>query len=252
MKTICICLLTLGCTAGFAAAPKSVLYVRGDVTSPEGLFVTGQAVRACGLAWNGTGEKPVLALDMGAPSVGGYAVFSVLAAKGRPILRLAYANHPDGLGEKGCFARETSARYLGPDFDIPVLPGNINRHEIYSIGRTGLYVAPLIQGQERYVRVQLDTPGEVSLGSLEIVNADVFSTEPRRGSFHCSDDRLTRLWDISVWTCQLASFPNHDAWRLVAGRLLPRKLEQAEADCWRRQPASVDGTLRCARLGYIG
>ena len=244
MKTICVCLLSLSCAVAFAAMPKDVLYSRGGVSSPEGLFAAGRSVKACRLAWDGTGEKPVLALDMGAPSVGGYAVFNVLATKGCPVLRLAYANHPDGLGEKGCFARESSARYLGPDFDIPVLPGNINRHEIYSICRTGLYVAPLIQGQERYVRVQLDTPGEVSLGSLRIVNADVFSAEPRRGSFRCSDDRLTRLWDISVWTCQLASFPNHDAWRIVAGRLLPRKLEQAEVDCWRRQPAATDGTLR--------
>ena len=242
MKKICIKLLSLSCGVAFAAMPKGVLYTSGNVSSPDALVKHG--VTPCFLKWNGSGKKPVLALDMGAPSVGGYAVFNVLAAKGRPVLRLAYANHPDGLGEKGCFSRETSARYLGPNFDIPVLPGNINRHEIYSIGRTGIYVAPLIQGQERYVRVQLDTPGEVSLGSLEIVNADVFSTEPRRGSFRCSDDRLTRLWDISVWTCQLASFPNHDAWRIVAGRLLPRKLEQANADCWRRQPAAVDGTLR--------
>ena len=243
MKAISACLILLA-SAASAAMPKGVLYVRGQVSSPEVLLAANRSDKACRILWDGTGEKPVLALDMGAPSVGGYAVFNVTGTKGRPTLRLAYANHPDGLGEKGCFARETSARYLGPDFDIPVLPGNINRHEIYSIGRTGLYVAPLIQGQERYVRVQLDTPGEVSVGSFEIVNADVFSTEPRRGSFRCSDDRLTRLWDISVWTCQLASFPNHDAWRIVAGRLLPRKLEQAEADCWQRRPAAADGTLR--------
>ena len=171
MKAISACLVLLA-SAASAAMPKGVLYVRGQVSSPEVLMATNRSGKACRILWDGTGEKPVLALDMGAPSVGGYAVFNVTGTKGRPTLRLAYANHPDGLGEKGCFARETSARYLGPDFDIPVLPGNINRHEIYSIGRTGLYVAPLIQGQERYVRVQLDTPGEVSVGSFEIVNAD--------------------------------------------------------------------------------
>ena len=104
MKTICLCLLSFSSAIAFAAMPKGVLYVRGDVRSPEALF-DGSASKACTLAWSGTGEKPVLALDMGAPSVGGYAVFDVRASKGRPVLRLAYANHPDGLGEKGCFAR---------------------------------------------------------------------------------------------------------------------------------------------------
>ena len=199
---------------------------------------------ALSLAWPQGGQQPVQTVDLGARSTGGYAVFSVKSFTGHPVLRIAYANHPDGLGPKGDFWRETSARYLGPDFDIPVLPGNINRHEIYSIGRTGVYVAPLIQGQERYLRVQLDTPGtSVELDSLDIVNAEVFSTEPRRGSFVCSDDRLTRLWDISVWTCQLASFPNHDAWKTVAGRILPRKLEAAEADVWRTSPATADGAF---------
>ena len=120
----------LACAVAQGAMPVSVLYAKGAVTCPEGLFAKGDG-KVCTLAWDGTGEKPVLALDFGAPSVGGYAVFEVAAADGRmPVLRLAYANHPDGLGETGCFTRETSARYLGPDFDIPVLPGNINRHEV--------------------------------------------------------------------------------------------------------------------------
>ena len=226
----------------FAAAPVAVFSEKGAVTNAVGLFAAGDG-KVCSLSWDGAGEKPRLALDFGARSVGGYAVFTVTACSGNPQLRLAYANHPDGLGETGCFTRETRATYLGPNVDIPVLPGNLNRHELYRIGRTGTFVAPLIQGQERYVLVQLDTPGAVSLDALEIENADVFSTEPRRGAFACSDDRLTRLWDISVWTCQLASFPNHDAWKRVAGRILPRWLEQGKADVWRRRPAAADGEI---------
>ena len=111
----------------------------------------------CKVAYPADGKPQVLRIDLGAPSTGGYAVFDVAEAKGRPVMRVAYANHPDGLGEKGCFSRETSARYLGPTFDIPALPGNINRHEIYEIRRTGRFVAPLIQGQERDVRIQLDS-----------------------------------------------------------------------------------------------
>ncbi|MDD6030338.1 MAG: alpha-L-rhamnosidase C-terminal domain-containing protein [Kiritimatiellae bacterium] len=228
-----------------AAAATAVLYAQGPVQNPEGAFAKGDG-KTCTLSWDGTGQQPVLALDFGAKSVGGYAVIHVTARTGDPVLRLAYANHPDGLGERGCFWRETSARYLGPTFDIPVLPGNINRHELYRVCREGQFVAPLIQGQQRYVRVQLDTPGRVAIDAVGIENAEVFSTEPRRGSFACSDDRITRLWDISVWTCQLASFPNHDAWKKVGGWILPRKLEQAAADVWCRKTAPADGMLEIA------
>ncbi len=91
------------------------------------------------LSYPAGGKPQVLRLDFGEASTGGYAVFDVASAKGSPVMRVAYANHPDGLGEKGCFSRETSARYLGPTFDIPALPGNINRHEIYRICRTGRF-----------------------------------------------------------------------------------------------------------------
>ena len=190
------------------------------------------------------GNPEVLRFDLGEKSVGGYAVFDVTAVKGFPVLRVSYANHPDGLGEKGCFSREKSARYLGDKVDIPALPGNINRHEIYRICRTGRYVAPLIQGQERYVRLQLDTSGtEVEISSFRIENANVFRSGKPEGCFVCSDPRLDELWRISVWTCQLASFPDHNAWKTAGGRLLPRKLDAADGAGWCRAPSPCDGIL---------
>ena len=190
------------------------------------------------------GKSDVLRIDLGAASAGGYAVFDVSGVKGRPVLRLSYANHPDGLGEKGCFTRETRAKYMGPSVDIPALPGNLNRHELYTICRTGRFVAPLIQGQVRYVRMQLDTPGtEVTLSSFDLENAEVFRTGAFDGSFRCSDARLEKLWTASAWTCQLASFPNHDAWKCAGGFLLPRKLAKASGEGWRREPSPCDGLL---------
>jgi alpha-L-rhamnosidase len=171
----------------------------------------------------------VVVLDFGASSVGGYAVFTVTARTGQPVVRLAYANHPDGLAETGDFTRETSARYLGPSFDLPILPANINRHELYTIPRTGRFIAPLIQGQARYVRVQLDSPGtSVDIDAVALVNSGVYDRSPNDGCFLCSDERINRLWAISAWTLQIASFPNHDAWKTVDGWLLPRKLEMAD------------------------
>ena len=232
--------LGLACVLAFGAAladetpfvnqfPERPLYARGGAVAGE----RGRTV----LNWRPGGEQPIAAYDFGARSVGGFAILKVKSFKpqgvdangravGFPVVRLAYATHPDGLTEKGCFTRRGCAHYLGPTFDNPVLPANVNRFETYTITRAGTYVAPLLQGQERYVRVQLDTPGtEVEVESLELRNTGVYATEPRAGTFRCSDERVNRAWDMSVWTCQIASLPNHDAWHVVDGKLLPRKLE---------------------------
>lgn len=232
LMTVVACALG-ACLAGSQAwaadgFPEKVLYAKGGATPTR-------------LEWTFGGEQPVLALDYGGKTVGGYAVLKVKSFRpqghdadgnvvGYPVLRLAYATHPDGLSSTGCFTRRNCIHYLGPYFDNPVLPANVNRHETYTITRAGTYVAPLVQGQERYVRVQLETPGTmVELESVEIRNVGVHATEPVRGSFRCSDARLNRVWDMGVWTCNLASVPNNDAWRVVEGRLLPRKLERGAA-----------------------
>jgi len=205
--------------------PAAVVRTEGRVESADALLrEDGVSAR---LTFAAGGPKPVAVLDFGRGSVGGYAVFTVTAKSGLPVVRLSYANHPDGLSETGDFTRGTRARYLGKDFDLPVLPANVNRHETYTVPRTGRFIAPLIQGQARYVRVQLDTPGtSVDLDAVAMVNSAVYDRSPTDGLFLCSDERLNKLWAISAWTLQIASFPNHDAWKTVDGWLLPRKLEQ--------------------------
>ena len=208
-------------------APVCVMKQDGKVDFSEAMLV--QDGRSCRLAYEKGGAKPVVVLDFGKQSVGGYAVFTVTAKTGLPVVRLSYACHPNGLSETGCFSRETSARYLGSTFDLPVLPGNVNRHETYTIPRTGHFIAPLIQGQARYVRLQLDSPDtSIDIDSVTMVNSEVHDRSPHDGYFLCSDKRLNRLWYISTWTLQIASFPNHDGWKTVDGWLLPRKLEQAD------------------------
>jgi len=208
-------------------APVGITRTEGRVDAADALLREDR--KRCRLTYEKSGPKPVVVLDFGKQSVGGYAVFTVTAKSGQPVVRLAYADHPDGLSETGDFNRESSARYLGPAVDLPVLPGNINRHETYTIPRTGAFIAPLIQGQARYVRLQLDTPGtSVDIDSVVMVNSEVYDRSPTDGAFLCNDERLNRLWYISTWTLQLASFPNHDAWKTVDGWLLPRKLEQAD------------------------
>jgi alpha-L-rhamnosidase len=207
--------------------PVEVVRSEGAVEGAEHLLAEDGV--SCRLVYENGAPKPVVILDFGRQSVGGYAVFTVTADLGAPVVRLSYACHPDGLSETGCFTRSTSARYLGPTLDLPILPANVYRHETYTIPRAGRFIAPLIQGQTRYVRLQLDTPGtEVSIDAVAMVNSEVYDRTPHDGLFLCSDERLNRLWAISAWTLQIASFPNHDAWKCVDGWLLPRKLEQAE------------------------
>lgn len=199
------------------------------------------------LSWPEGGERPVRTFDFGPATVGGYAVFNVKsykpAANGAlPVVRLAYATHPDGLGEKGDFQRENHINYLR--MDNPVLPANVNRHELYTIPRTGKFVAPLLQGQERYVRVWLDTPGtEVEIDSFDIVNVGTHADGPLAGSFSCSDKRFAAAWAISARSCQMASIPSGDAWKIVSGVLLPRWLEKGSPDGWCRYVPSVPGSL---------
>ena len=191
------------------------------------------------------GEEAVF--DFGPETVGGFAAFEVVSFKAAPdgalpVLRLSYACHPEGLSPVGDFPREESAYYL--HVDNPVLPANPGRFEIYTIPRTGTFVAPLLQGQLRYVRAEQETPGaSVEIAGLRIVNAGVHSEAPAAGAFECADPSLAAIWRLGVRSCQLSSFPNPDGWRVVEGALLPRRLERGAADGWCRFVPDFAGTL---------
>ena len=149
---------------------------------------------------------PVL-LDFGPDGTAGYPEIKVLPVRGQPKVRLSYGCYP-AFGRSGDFWRETSARYLGDDFDLPILPANINRFDVFAVTNAGTYSSPLQQGLQRYVRVQLEEPdATVDISDVRFVNRGTHSEEPVIGSFSCSDERLTALWKASVRTCQLAAIP---------------------------------------------
>lgn len=242
--SFCLC-------AGAFAAPQltprasavAVFRTEGKVTGAGDLATP--AGGTCTLEYPVGGKAPAVVLDFGPAGVGGYAVFTVSAMNGTPVVRLAYATHPDGICPTGDFTRETRAAYMGLSTELPVLPANLNRHELYVVRHTGKYIAPLVQGLTRYVLVTLDTPGtSVTIDSFAMANPDVFNNEPARGSFRCSDDRWNRLWAASVRTIQLSSFPNADAWKTIDGFLLPRKLTTSGEIGLTRQPVEpADGTV---------
>ena len=163
--------------------------------------------------------RPDETLDLGPACEGGYASFRVTdfaktSSGAAPSLRLVYATHPDGLGPKGDFWRETAARYLGEEVDLPILPANIDRYENYVIDRKGDYRAPLLQGLVRYVKLTLENAADgarVELSDMRLVNDRVHSEGERAGSFSCSDERLNRVWEASVRACELSAIPSYEA-----------------------------------------
>ena len=154
-------------------------------------------------------------IDFGPDAAGGYAQFEVAGldpSASNSVLRIAYAIHPDGLGPKGDFWRETAARYLGDDVDLPILPANIDRYELYKLDHVGTYRAKLLQGLVRYVRFSLDSAnGVVAIRNFRLVNDKVHSDGERAGFFLCSDTKLAHLWEASVRTCELSAIPSYMA-----------------------------------------
>ncbi len=174
-------------------------------------------------------------IDFGPSAAAGYAEFDVTsidAEASNAVLRIAYACHPDGLSEKGDFWRKTSARYLGKDVDLPILPANIDRYELYRLDHVGHYRAKLLQGLVRYVRFSLDSKrGCVEVRNFRLVNDKVHSEGERAGWFKCSDERFTQLWEASVRTCELSAIPSYVATHVVPNvTTLPYLADGAKRD----------------------
>ncbi len=203
----------------------AVMWTQGDVSAPENAYVPdGQCVTL--RRTDECEEPPAFALDFGKSSVEGWAVIRVKSANGCPVLRLAYANYPDrdALRADGDFNEASRARYMTRDVELPVLPANVNRHELYRIARDGVFVAPMLMPQFRYMRIQLDTAGEVKIDSIEVLMRNVCDTSALDGYFLSSDHDANRLWQIGVWTAQLATIKTTWACNSVEERLQPRKL----------------------------
>ena len=167
------------------------------------------------LDWTHGDTRPTCMIDFGPDGVGGYPTVEIEAVRGTPRLRLAYACVPV-FGPEGDFQRATSARYLGPDVDLPILPASLDRFDVFDVAGPRTWRAPLQQGLLRYVRVSLDSPGtSVRISSVRLENLGTHSKEPVAGSFECSDPALAALWRASVRTCQLAAIPARTAPLLV-------------------------------------
>ena len=202
--------------------PQAVKDIYGNVTDAENLLSGGAETVV--LRYDSE-TAPKIILDLGEASTGGYPVFKVKSFGGNPVLRLAYSDWYDYIvdkdfGEIGDF-RRGCCKYLG--VELPVLPGDPNRFNLFTITHNGLYISPLIQGQQRWLMLKLDTPD--SFVELEFVYIHYTANmSPYDGFFECSDQDLTKLWYASAWTCQIATLENSQSWDTLCGRLLLRAL----------------------------
>lgn len=223
--------------------PKEVKNIYGNVCGEENLLGnSGITV----LTYDGD-TAPKLILDLGPASTGGYPVFKIKSHGGStvPRLRLAYSDWYDYMmdptyGENGDFARGC-CKYLG--VELPVLPGDPNRFNVFSINYDGEYISPLIQGQERWLMIKLETSGTF----VEIEYAYIYYTSdhsPYDGAFECSDPNLTKLWYASCWTCQIATINNSHSWDTLNSTLLLRALSKGnDAGIYRHGLSLTDCTV---------
>ena len=111
--------------------------------------MTRNLVGGIALAW-ATGAGAATVVDFGAEGVGGYPEIEVTGVTAPAKVRVVYATHPDGLGERGDFWHETRATYMGPEVWLPILPANTDRFDVFDVPSNGVYRAPLAQGLLRY------------------------------------------------------------------------------------------------------
>jgi len=155
-------------------------------------------------------------VDFGPDGVGGYPEIEVTGVKAPAKVRVVYATHPDGLGERGDFWHETRATYLGPEVWLPILPANTDRFDVFDVPSNGVYRAPLLQGLLRYAKGTV-VSGAAEVKAIRLVNDGVHSDEEVVGSFACSDEKVNGVWKASVRTCQLAAIPGRDRPLAVRG-----------------------------------
>lgn len=152
-----------------------------------------------------SGKGAEILLDVGPESASGYTVFNVVDFTKKCKIKICYSDrlcvfdHKQGK-ERGDFSRG-AATYLG--VELPVLPANPARFELYTVCRRGKYTFPFIQGQHRYMLVTLMTEAEVEIKDVRVVSAS-YNTATK-GEFLCDDENLNKLWLAGARTVSIAT-----------------------------------------------
>lgn len=179
---------------GALVYPKRVrvIGVPGAVVNPAGLQAAGGGVttiRATGQA------SPRLVLDLGA-NTGGYVEVGLTSTDGPPV-RLGYSELRGFLTSRG----DSPAGSLGASDDPD------GRTDAIAASSAQAYRSPGIRGAERYVALQLDGAGTVSIDYVRVRVTHLQAPESAyAGHFYSSDGVLNRAWYAGAYTFAMDSF----------------------------------------------
>ncbi|TDZ31505.1 hypothetical protein C8035_v012251 [Colletotrichum spinosum] len=80
----------------------------------------------------------------------------------------------------------------------------------YNITGPSIFANRLIQGAFRYQKLNLSTPGALTLRSIGVKpTTSTTALTQLPGSFECSDEDLTRIWSVGARTVQLTEIPKN-------------------------------------------
>jgi alpha-L-rhamnosidase len=189
---------------GALVYPKTVKVVgesgAATVSDPDGLKAAGGGVTT--IHSTGVGI-PRLVLDLGV-NTGGYVEVGVSRSNGTSI-RLGYSELRGLLTPAGdnCSCGQLGLS-LSPDDDPE------GRTDV--IGSAGAFRSPGIRGAERYIALQLDGAGTVSIDYVR-VHVTHLQAPPSAyaGHFLSSDRVLNRVWYASTYTFAMDSFRDRRA-----------------------------------------
>lgn len=214
--------------------PKHVYVVAGSpsqVENPTGLMAPGGGTTTIHSSGKGT---PRLVLDLGIDA-GGYVEVGVTKTDGSDI-HLGYAE---------------ARRFLTADGDQPDFNGKATDdagYRVDDITTAGDWRSPGNRGGERWISIQLQSSGTVSIDYVRIREEHLHpALSDYVGHFLSSDDLLNRIWYAAEYTFSLDSVDNlHSGQpepKMVGGRW---RQARPRGVAWGPRDREPDGQLRAA------
>jgi alpha-L-rhamnosidase len=189
--------------------PVGVVATSGTVSGATSLIGAGGGLAT--LTRTSRGPTPSVILDYG-HDVGGIPYVTVHSVSGTPFLRISYSE-----------GRQWASSPNGDETPSNSMAGASSRVDSMAVAYPGTLSTGLIQGGERYERIELASPGTVSISSVGIRFTAVRGTASvMRGWFASSSPELNRIWYDGAYTTQLDELPADTApspWHISAGVL---------------------------------
>ncbi|KFY94400.1 hypothetical protein V500_03299 [Pseudogymnoascus sp. VKM F-4518 (FW-2643)] len=173
---------------GNSASPRIVTPNTSTLESKNGSYYQG-----C-IKLQSDGSKPdIVVIDHGL-EVAGYPTFDVACTSGNTsVFEITYSETWDLLSE-----------YMGDGPYTLAAAGDTYRVNRYNVLHAQQYTNRLIQGGQRYQKLNLSSAGELKLRYVGVISS-VATTPPTQlsGSFECSNNDYNQIWQAGVRTLQL-------------------------------------------------